>query len=541
MCAVAILAALQYVFLAQLWRSYPLKAVGDVIHVNVVIAGLVLSLAGSVAITIASILHWRRGLAAAQRLEVVASTKTFNGIRATLARLAHRSTLNEPPELRYTPKNAAALEVREANRGAKRAVVVGLGQRKRQTDDPEAFAAQIGHELSHLELGTTAVEIGARRLVIVHFRILGWLLAVFMLVLGFIDRRGLSSQPLLWGFQAVWEKALYASMSYQLTFLALSSLVILVYSHFFAVRREHIHDFRGSQLAGSDALAARVFAHQQASNVRASAVADFVQLHPTASAREFVVHRRDFILLSAVLYPIVVAGAQPLVLLLMTGWRDVFGLERHWWNLAVTIAAGLVLYLVLCADIVRLGLGALLNRRLWLEVPIYAFLAGIATQIPRFASEIVFGLRKDFPPDVILGRIWTGVVSGGGTIFLVVALVLLALAYLAAVCIAATGEERAGTHTRAFHVVSGATTIGAFSVASLTSAEFIVTVLLLVSVIVIITIAYFALTNRCSACGRRRSTAVLLSTLCRCGHEELPLLRRWTERPYSEHITAPSR
>jgi hypothetical protein len=43
----------------------------------------------------------------------------------------------------------------------------------------------------------------------------------------------------------------------------LSSAIVFVYSYFFIVRPEHIHDFRGSQLAETDALAA-VFATQQA-------------------------------------------------------------------------------------------------------------------------------------------------------------------------------------------------------------------------------------------------------------------------------------
>ena len=46
--AVAILAALQYVFLAQLWRGFPLKALdNNAVHVNVVVTGIAVTLAGA--------------------------------------------------------------------------------------------------------------------------------------------------------------------------------------------------------------------------------------------------------------------------------------------------------------------------------------------------------------------------------------------------------------------------------------------------------------------------------------------------------------
>ena len=75
--AVTILAALQYIFLAQLWRGFPLKAVGDVIHINVIVTGLALSLVGTAAIAVVSVLRWHRGTAAARRLEAAASPPTF--------------------------------------------------------------------------------------------------------------------------------------------------------------------------------------------------------------------------------------------------------------------------------------------------------------------------------------------------------------------------------------------------------------------------------------------------------------------------------
>lgn len=536
--AVAILAALQYVFLAQLWRGFPLKAVGDVIHVNVIVAGIMLSVVGAAVIAAMSVLRWRRGVAAAKRLEVAAAAPTFEGIRSALAHVSGRSTLSEPPQLRYTPKNASALEVRE-DAGAKPAVVVGLDQRKRQSEDPEAFAAQLGHEVSHLELRATAMEIGARRLVIVHFRVLGWLLLIFLLVLGFIDPRGLGSVPRAWGFDPVWEPALYRSMSYHLVLLALSSVVVLVYSYYFAVRREHLHDLRGSQLSGSGVLADRVFAKTTQPPSRFKVLLDFVQLHPTSAARRRVIERRDFVLLSTVLYPFIVAGSQPLSLLLMTGWQDVFGIERHWWNLAITTATGVILYLVLCADLVRLGLDTLLHRTFLARIALYAAVAGAATQVPRLILEFVFGWHKGFSLDVIVERIWSGVLSGGGKIAAMVALVLLALAYLAAVRVAATGEAGAARKAVLFHAVGIMATIGAFSAASLKSFGFIVDVIVLSVLVVMIGMVFLAVTNRCADCGRRRTGALLLRTACACKHEHLPLLRRWSGRPYGEHLSVP--
>jgi len=536
--AIALLAALQYVFLAQLWRGFPLKALNnDAVHVNVVVTGAALSLAGAAVIAGVSMLRWRRGVAAARRLEAAASSPTFEGIRRALAEISCRSTLGNPPELLYTPRNASALEVREDEGGAQLSVVVGLGQRNRQTEDPEAFAAQLGHEVSHLELRATAVEIGARRLVVVHFRVLGWLLLIFLLVLGFIDPRGLGSAPRAWGFDPVWSPDPYRSMSYHGVLLALSSVVVLVYSYFFAVRREHLHDVRGSQLCGSSVLADRVFAKTMLPSERLKALRDFVRLHPTAQARRRVIRQRDFVLLSAFLYPVIVAGAQPLSLLLMTGWHDLFGIERHWWNLAITIATGMILYLVLCADIARLALDALLHRTLMLKIMLYAAAAGAATQVPRLILEFVFGLRKGFPLDAILDRIWHGVASGGGKIATMVAVILLALAYLAAVRIAATGEDHAGRHAALFHGVGLIATVGAFSAASLTSMGFAVDVIGLSVFVVVIGMVFLAVRNQCPDCGRRRAGALLLRTACPCKHEHLPLLRRWSTRPYNEHLS----
>jgi hypothetical protein len=128
--------------------------------------------------------------------------------------------------------------------------------------------------------------------------------------------------------------------------------------------------------------------------------------------------------------------------------------------------------------------------------------------------------------------------SGGGKIGAMVALILLALAYLAAVRVAATGEERAGRHAVLFHAVGVVATIGAFSAASLTSTAFIVGVIILSVLVVMIGMVFLAVRNRCADCGRRRASALLLRTACACKHEHLPLLRRWSARPYNEHLSA---
>jgi hypothetical protein len=62
----------------------------------------------------------------------------------------------------------------------------------------------LGHEVSHLELAETRIEIGTRRAVTLHFRIFGRLVAIFVLLLGFIDRRGLGSTPPWNPRQRVW-------------------------------------------------------------------------------------------------------------------------------------------------------------------------------------------------------------------------------------------------------------------------------------------------------------------------------------------------
>lgn len=175
------------------------------------------------------------------------------------------------------------------------------------------------------------------------------------------------------------------------------------------------------------------------------------------------------------------------------------------------------------------------RRSLW-RVLAYATLAGAAKQMSRAVLELVFGRRKSFPFDLIVERLWTRIVSGGGKIALMVTLTLLRLACLAAVRIAAIGEERADRYVRGFHVACGIAPAVAFGAASLTSMRFIVDMLVLAAIVVGTFATYFVMGNRCVACGRHRLNAALLKTASGCGHEHLWLLRHWTEEPYSQHL-----
>jgi hypothetical protein len=542
--AVGIVALLQYLFLAKLWEGYPIRFAGDVIHANVVAAGLALSLIGAAAIATGSLRSWRRGDLAARKLEHPAAHASFGPVRALLDEVAGRSILSGPgqrPALLYTLKNARALEARETGRSG--AIVVGLEQRKALRQDPDAFGALLGHEISHLELAATRIETWVRRLTFLHLRILGWLTLVFVVVLGFIDRRGVGSSPALAGFNPVFDLSLYGQLSSQATVLALSAAVVFVYAYFFVVRREHAHDFRGSQLGATGALAERVFtsrAGETASARTKRAITDFAGLHPSTAARQQVLARQDFVLLSAVLYPAIIAAIQPLGLLLTAGWRTVFGIETQLWNLGLTAGAGLLLYMALRADIVRLGIGLLLHpRRYVLQVPLYAAVAGIATQVPRFALEFLFGLRRNIPLSMMGERIWTGFWSGGGRVTLMVALVLLALAYLAAVRIAALGELRAGRLSWFDGLASALVVVGAFAISSLSSPRFMLDVALLLAGVALLYAGVFAVLQRCAACrSRTRLGALRLSTRCACGAEHLPRLRRWTTTPFTCHLMA---
>lgn len=307
------------------------------------------------------------------------------------------------------------------------------------------------------------------------------------------------------------------------------------------MRREHIHDFRGSQLAGTDALAA-VFAAQRADGFLAwltTAVKTFFVLHPSPGARLQVLKRHDLILLSAILYPAVVSGLEPLILLLTAEWRDFFGVAPEMWNLGLTVAAGLFLYAVLRADLARLGLGLLLDtvRYSWL-VPIYALVAGAATQIPRVIMEILFGLRRGFPLSVIVERIWSGSLVGGGWIALMTAAILALLACLNAVRIAAAGEANAGKWRLIDGVLSALIVTGAFTIASLSTLAFILPALLFCVIVAVSYATWFSAMNKCSGCGRRRFSALRFGTQCDCTKEQLPMLRCWTKQPFERQWVA---
>jgi hypothetical protein len=523
--AVSITALLQYVFLFRLWKGYPLRAIGDVIHPNVVIAGLSLSALGTAGIAIASFRMWVRGTAAARRLERPAINPSFDSIRQRLIILADRSTLPRAPELLYTSKNAEALEVRDDGANLN-AVVVGLDQRKNERLDPGVFAAKLGHELSHLELGATRTEINVRRAVVLHFRVLTWLVCVFAIVIGFIDPRGIGSKPPYGGFDPVFDVQLYEALAAQFAALLLSSAIVFVYSYFFVVRREHVHDLRGVQLAASPAPATRIFAAAGQSNSSFSSLCDFFQLHPSAAARTKVILKRDFILLSVVVFPLIVGGIPgPLLQLLTAGWRTALGVEEQWWNLGLTVLGGVLFYFILSADLSRLGLSAALGRVSLAGGAIYALCAGFATQVPRIVLEIIFGWRHALAPIVVINRIAGGFWAGGGLITLMIALTLLALAYLSAIRIAALGEAGAG---RAFWLDRSLGVIiltGVFTITSLTSSGFIIDVLELLAVVMLCRIVIVVWLPRCDVCGRRPLGALRLSTRCKCGGERLPYLR----------------
>jgi hypothetical protein len=534
--AIVLFAVLQYLFLIRLWRGYPLKASGLYIDEAIVHGGLWLSFVGAIVITIVVPLRWRSRSAAARRLEKPATNKSFDALRAALAQLVRRADLATAPVLRYTPKNAFALEVRDSSADSESAVVVGLHQRRVQAEAPDTFAAQLGHEISHLELGTTRLEIIARRAAGLHFAILGWLITVFLLVLGFIDTGRLDNTPSA-GYLAVWDPVVYAKLASHIAVLALSSLIILVYSYYFVVRREHLHDLRGSQLAGTAVLADTVFAPLPSRGNLLGDIRDFIGLHPGSRGRRRVILEQDFLLLAPVSYPLVVAAVQPLALLLATGWHEELGLERAWWNLLLTVCSGLLLYLVLSADIARLAIGVLTRRHYWLLLPVYGLAAGMATQVPRVVMEILFGLRKGLPVKQIVPRILEGTLDGSATIAMMLTLLLLAATYTAAVRIAAVGETRSRRGTTMLAMLLAAVTVCAFTAASLATSRFLGHVLFSATAVMLAASVWFSAMSRCTACGRRRLGAMLWKTACRHdGHEHLPQLRRWHSEPYSQHL-----
>lgn len=536
---IILLILLQYLFLAKLWEGYPIRWVNDVIHINVVIAGIVLSVLGVLTITGMSYFRWSRADATARRLDKPATDTSFDAIRSSLEKLTERSTLNQQPDLFYHMKDALALEVREygAYSGA---VVVGLQQRDKQRQDQRSFEAQLGHEISHIEVGATRFEIGARRLIAFHFRVFFLLLVVFLMTLGFIDRLGIGSEPPAWGFAPVFDTTIYIGLSVQITVLILSAVIVFVYSYFFVVRREHIHDVRGSQLAKSNSLATSVFDESQSphrSNRVYSALKEYLALHPNPNARRRIVLRRDVILISAVTYPAIVSGIQPLAQLLTAGWRTFFEIEQYWWNLGLTFTTGLVLFMALSADVARFGLTALVNsRRIGRQISVYAAIAGIGTQVPRILLEVIYGLRKGFPVEMIGMRIWNGILTGGLNLMILVVLLLVVLTYLSAVRAAATGEHVSGRWFAIDTYLKALLVLGGFAAVSLKNPGIITGILIALSILFVFHLSFYVLSNSCPKCKRRRVSALLLKSQCVCGYDHLVQLHRWTREPYEHHI-----
>lgn len=130
---------LQYVFLARLWIGYLVEKIEDVIAVEVVVTASVFAVVGAVVIGGASATRWIKAARAARKLEKDANNASFDDIRQVITQMIPGSGLLSPPRLRYTPKNALALETRQGLRGGEPAVVVGLAQRAVARDRPTSL------------------------------------------------------------------------------------------------------------------------------------------------------------------------------------------------------------------------------------------------------------------------------------------------------------------------------------------------------------------------------------------------------------------
>ena len=532
--ATAIIVLLQYVFVLKLWEGYVFRFIGDHIHGNVAVTGLTLSFAGAVLIIGLSLKRWHRGAYAARQLERPATHPSFKPIADALLRLTTRSELVSAPALLYTPKNAIALEVRQNRAHPHGAIVVGLHQRARQAKHEAAFDAQLGHELSHLEWHTTAREGAVRRSFALHTRVLIWSVAVLGLTLGFVDPLGFPSDPPYFGFSPIFSSGVYIGLLPQLVVVVFSWLIALIYTQFYLVRREHLHDVRGSQLAGNDALALQVFDPLSERSRWFDPLVDFVSLHPTPGQRAAIVRRRDIILMSVVLYPLVMTGLQPLILLLLAGWRSVFGVEILWWHLGLTVFSGCLLYLLLAADLRRLAIGALLRRKtiLW-QIPTYAGFAAVATQLPRIVLEFVYGIRNGNLINDIVTRTWAGLVSGGQNIIVSTFLLLVTTTYLYGVRLSVAGEARTCVNRGVEHVVGVLVVIGGFVSMSLTTTVFRVQALTGIVALALLVALVTSVRARCPACHTRRWSALWLQSRCSCGHDTVPMLRAIESNDYA--------
>ncbi|MCA1494598.1 hypothetical protein I6F11_27330 [Ensifer sp. NBAIM29] len=529
---ISVVAILQYVFLGRLWIGYLIEKAGDVIAYEVVATATVLALAGTLSIGVVTGTRWVSAANAARKLEKDANNPSFDDIKRVLAGVLPRSTLAVAPRLRYTPKNDLALETRQGLYGDDPTIVVGLAQRFVASDRPDEFSPQIGHEVSHLELSGTGIEVVVRRAVALHFLVLGWFLSMFLLALGFIDRTGLGSDPPFSSFNPIFDATIYITLSSQFIVLLLSSLVVFAYPYFYVVRREHAHDVRGSQLAGNDALATKVFPALLAKQTFWEDCKTLWTLHPTIRSRIKIVERRDVLLLSPIVYPLLVATLQPLLLLLTTGWRVYFGVDESFWNLGLTVFSGLLLYLALSADFVRLGLGLHLEkRRVWWFL-LYALVAAVATQIPRIFLEIAFGLRRGFSGEEITIRILSGLGTGGFNIIMELTGLLVVLGYLSAAKIAAFGFSGSWRLEVWNRICAAVIVVAGFTIISLSSIEFQMHVLLVATMVGLLALAPIVFA-RCSNCRRSAWQGLMLQTKCRCGGDRLRPLRDILEHSYA--------
>jgi hypothetical protein len=208
---------------------------------------------------------------------------------------------------------------------------------------------------------------------------------------------------------------------------------------------------------------------------------------------------------------------------------EAFAIGEQWWNLALTAVGGLLFYLILSADLVRLGLSAALRRRASLRVPLYAACAGLATQLPRFVLELIYGWRHELPAGLVVARISGGFAAGGARLACMVAVVLLGLGYLSAVRIAALGEGPAAGPVWLDRVWGALILIGSFAIISLTSFGFMLDTAGVITFLVSLRLLILFTFSHCTQCGLRPWEALRLLTRCACGRERLADLRSLVE------------
>ncbi|WP_424973217.1 hypothetical protein [Dinoroseobacter sp. S76] len=521
---VAFTCFVQYAFLSRLWDGYISRYAGELIPRSVSALATLMVLGGGVIIVAFSVYRWRQGTRAAQSLERPAQHQSFDTVRNLLSDVSARSSLRAVPALLYTPKNANALEVRQSG-SYPSAIVVGLSKRSHARRDPSSLSTQLGHEVSHLELGATREEVLYRRVITLHFRVLGFGIAVFLAALAYLDRGGVSHSGGIHSFRPVLDLSIYVQIAGQLLVLLLSCLSIFLYSYYFLVRREHLHDLRGFALAGWKSDPEFVF-EAQGKRSALSSIESFFTLHPSRQSRVQIVKKRDHLLVSAVAYPLIVSMLQPLFLLLSTGWREAIGFERPAWNLGLTLMSGLMLFALLRSDIARLGVMALVRPKqdMWI-ILIYALMVGLATQIPRMFLEVDFGLQREFPISVIAQRIWQGTVQGGFNVVVMVACAMLISVYVSAVVTASKGTARRLWFIVAETMVLSLVVICGFVVMSLNSWAFRAEVLAFGGFITAAFLVLVNLTQRCRNCGRKRTSAIWLQSKCSCGKDHSSELR----------------